>query len=212
MSCSTPRIVAYLTLVLASFTVAEGALAAVGGLSGGALFSFGRSSPVQTVQAGECWNENGPDGPGYYPCGDSGGGGPVVGPAIRRTDRHGAGGVNPSPNATPVSPGLAGVHGPGEAAGAHVNAPASPGLTGGAGVHGPGEAAGAHVGAPASPGVSGGVAAIPHIAAPASRGPAGVGAVPAGGAAPHIGAPATPGLAGVHGVGGGGGVGGVGHR
>ena len=40
------------------------AAAGVGAVGGGALSAFARPSPVQTVQAGECWNENGPDGPG----------------------------------------------------------------------------------------------------------------------------------------------------
>jgi hypothetical protein len=197
----TSRLVACVALAWASFVVADGAKASVGGLSGGALFSFGRSPLVQTVQAGECWNENGPD------AGASGGS--VVGPGIGRPERRDLGGVV-SP-AAPASPGLAGVHRPGEAAGAQVGAPTSRGLPGSAGVHGPGEAAGAHVGAPASPAVPRATASIPHIASPASPGPAGVGAVHASGpavaAAPHIVAPVSPGLAGVRGVGGGGGVG-----
>jgi hypothetical protein len=204
----TSRLVACVALAWASFVVADGAKASVGGLSGGALSSFGRSPLVQTVQAGECWNENGPDGPGYYPCDAGASGGSVVGPGIGRPERRDLGGVN---SAAPASPGLAGVHGPGEAAGAHIGAPSSRGLPGSAGVHGPGEAAGAHVGAPASPVVPRATASIPHIASPASPGPAGVGAVHASGpavaAAPHIVAPASPGLAGVRGVGGGGGVG-----
>lgn len=172
------------------------AAAGVGAVGGGALSAFARPSPVQTVQAGECWNENGPDGPGYYPCGD-GGGGPIVGPSIGRPDGHGAGGVSPSP----ASPGLAGVHGANGATGGRVGAPASPGVAGSA-------PAAPHMAAPASP--VGSAPAASHIAAPASPRPAG-----AVGAA-HIGAPASPGLAGVHGVGGGGGgavpAGGIGRR
>jgi hypothetical protein len=248
----TLRIFAYLALALACFTVADGAEAGVGAMSGGALSSSAHGSPVQTVQAGECWEQNGPDGPGYYPCGDGGGGGPIIGPAIRLHHRHGvlvahpqaanpvysgaparrlgAGGAVPSPGlrgvgapaygaggvhsapglhpgAAPVSPGLAGVHGLGEAAGAHVGAPALPGLTGGAGVHAPGSAAIPHISAPASPGVAGGIGA-PHIGAPVTPNLAGVHAPGAAGV-PHIGAPASPGLVGggVHGVGGGGGIG-----
>ncbi len=209
MPRSTPRAVACFSLALASFTVAGGAEAGVSGLTGEALSPFAHLSLTRTVQAGECWEQNGPDGPGYYPCGAGEGGGPFISPAIRRPDRHGVGGVGASPHLAPVSPGLAGVHGPGEAAGAHVGAPASPGVIGGAGVHGPGAAAVAHVRAPASPGIAGAAAAAPHIAAPAAPAPVGFGAVHAGGAvgAPHIGAPAAP-LAGVHGPG----ASGVGHR
>jgi hypothetical protein len=244
------RILAYLALALMSFSLTDGAEAGVGAISGGALSSSAHVSPVQTVQAGECWEQNGPDGPGYYPCGDGGGGGPIISPAIRRHHRHGvrvahpqaanptysgaparrlggggvpspglrgvdapaygAGGVHSAPGlhpgAAPVSPGLAGVHGPGEATGAHVGAPVSPGL---AGVHGPGSAAIPHISAPASPGVAGGAVGAPHIGAPVSPNLAGVHA-PGSAAVPHIGAPASPGLAGVHGPVGIGG--GIGHR
>ena len=133
------------------------AAAGVGAVGGGALSAFARPSPVQTVQAGECWNENGPDGPGYYPCGD-GGGGPIVGPSIGRPDGHGAGGVSPSP----ASPGLAGVHGANGATGGRVGAPASPGVAGSA-------PAAPHMAAPASP--VGSAPAASHIAAPASPRP-----------------------------------------
>jgi hypothetical protein len=183
MTRSTSRAVAYLTLALACFTVA-GARAGAGSIGGGTLSPWARLSPFETVQAGECWEQNGPDGPGYYPCGDGGGDGSIIGPAIRRRN----------------APGLAGVHGPGEATAAHVGAPASPGL---AGVHAPGSAAIPHVSAPASPGVAGATGA-PHIASP---GLVGVHA-PGSAAIPHISAPSSPGLAGVHGVG----RGGVGHR
>jgi hypothetical protein len=240
------RILAYLAVVLPCFTVADGAAAGVGGISGGALSALAHRSPVQTVQSGECWEQNGPDGPGYYPCGDGGGGGPILSPAIRLHHRHGAQsgrvgasgvpsahlrGVGASGSgaasvhtstgiqggAPAVSPGLAGVHGPGEATGAHVGAPVSPGVVGAqhvgqpvspslAGVHAPGSAAIPHISAPASPGVASGAIGAPHIGAPVSPGLAGMRA-PGGGAVPHIGAPASPGLAGVHGVGGGGGIG-----
>ena len=117
----------------------------------------------------------------------------------------GAAGVHAPPGlrhgAVPVSPGLAGAHEPGEAAGAHVGAAVSPSL---AGVHAPGSAAIPHIGSPASPGVTAGAA--PHIGAPVSPGWAGV-HTPSAAAIPHIGAPVSPGLAGVHGVGGGGGIG-----
>jgi hypothetical protein len=227
------RVLACLALALACFTVPDGAKASVGAMSGGVVSPFAHLSSVQTVQSGECWEQNGPDGPGYYPCGDGGVGGPIIGPAIRLHHRHGVTVAHPhasnpvypgapsrrvgaAPNfhsgAAPVSPGLAGVHSVGGATGVHVSAPASPRLTGGAGVHGPGQATGAHVGAPVSPGLAGvhapGGAVVPHIGAPVSPVPIGVGSVHAGGAVggPHIGAPAALGLAGVHGVGGTGGA------
>jgi hypothetical protein len=237
MSRSTPRAVVYLALILACLTAA-GAKAAVGGLSGGALSSFAHGSPVQTVQSGECWEQNGPDGPGYYPCSDGDGGGPSLSPAIRRHHPQGvvvahphasnrtysgapSGRVSPSGAVgssgsrgvgAPASPGLAGgagVHGPGVATGAHIGAPVSPGLAGG---HAPGGAV-PHIGSPASPGVAGSGVGAPHISAPVSPNLSGVHAL-VGAAVPHIGAPASPGLAGggVHGVGGGGGFGGIGHR
>ncbi len=103
MPHSTLRILACLAPALACFTVAAGAEAGVGAVSGGALSSVAHESPVQTVQSGECWEQNGPDGPGYYPCGD-GGGGPIVGPAIRRHHRHGV--IVSHPQATnPIHPG-----------------------------------------------------------------------------------------------------------
>jgi len=153
------------------------AAAGVGAIGAEALSAFARLSPVQTVQAGECWNQNGPDGPGYYPCGD-GGGGPIVGPSIGRPDRHGAGAVSASPGASPVTPGLAGVHGGNGATGGHVSAPASPGVAGSTAA----ATAVPHIAAPASPGAAAGAVGTPHIGAPASQGLAGVhGAVPAGG-------------------------------
>jgi hypothetical protein len=198
MSRSTPRALVYLTLILACFTAA-GAKAAVGGLSGGALSSFAHGSPVQTVQSGECWEQNGPDGPGYYPCGDGGAGGPILSPAIRRHHPQGAVVAHPHASNRTHSGAPSGRVSPSGGVGSSgsrgVGAPASPGLAGGAGVHGPGVAAGAHIGAPVSPGLAG-----VHA--------------PGGAAVPHIGSPASPGVAGggVHGVGAGGGFGGIGHR
>jgi hypothetical protein len=162
MSRSIPRVVACLTLALACFIPVDGAVAGVGAVSGGTLSSFAHSSPAQRVQAGECWEQNGRDGPGYYPCGD--GGGPVINPLP----------PNPAYSHAPARRLGAGATPPG----LHGAAPVSPGL---AGVHGPGEAAGAHVGAPASSGVPG-VTAAPHIAAPASPGSVGP---PSGGSSPH---------------------------
>jgi hypothetical protein len=77
-----PRSLASVALALGCFTLVDAAKASVGDLSGAAQTSLGRYSPVQTVQAGECWNENGPDGPGYYPCGAGASGRSVVGPGI----------------------------------------------------------------------------------------------------------------------------------
>jgi hypothetical protein len=225
MRRSTSSSVAYLTLVLTCFTVA-GAEAGVGPLSGAAFSPLAHSSTVLTVQAGECWEQDGPDGPGYYPCGSGSGGGPIVGPAIGLRGRPGvivappraansgrvgaSGGVSSAHergvrtsasgaagvHAAPVSPVLAGVHAPGGATAAH-GAPVSASL---AGVHAPGGVAAPHVGSPASPGVAGGRVAAPHIGAPASPSLAGVHATGSA-AIPHIRAPAAPGLAGVHGVG-----------
>jgi hypothetical protein len=219
------RILACLAVVLPCFTVADGAAAGVGGVSGGALSAFAHRSPVQKVQSGECWEQNGPDGPGYYPCGDGDGGGPILGPATRLHHRHGAI-VSHLHAANPVYPGaqsgrvgasgvpsarLRRVGASGSvAAGVHASSgiqggasPVSPGL---AGVHGPGSAAIPHISAPASLGVAGGAIGAPRIGAPVSPGLAGLHA-PGGAAIPHIGAPASPGLAGVHGFGGGGGIG-----
>ncbi len=74
---------------------AGSAEAGVGGLSGGALSLVGPfivrpNSP----DGGDCWYDNGSNGPGYYPCGDEwnngfGGAAPIIGPAIRRHHRHG---------------------------------------------------------------------------------------------------------------------------
>ena len=86
------RVLACLALALACFTVPDGAKASVGAMSGGVVSPFAHLSSVQTVQSGECWEQNGPDGPGYYPCGDGGVGGPIIGPAISTPSspwRHG---------------------------------------------------------------------------------------------------------------------------
>jgi hypothetical protein len=218
----TLRILAYLELALG--LLASDAEAGVGDMSAGTLSSFPHLSPVQTVQSGDCWYDDGPNGPGYYPCGDGlGGGGPVVGPALRRHHRHGIIVAHPPapnsgyPGAATITPGFAGggFHSLGggnfhqfhNAGVPHVGAPVSPGFAGAGGFH------------------PGGAIGTPHIGAPASLGSAGVGTFHAGGGlgAPHIGAPASPGLAGggFHGVGGGGvfqggggafGQGGIGHR
>jgi hypothetical protein len=219
MSRPTSRVLACLALAAASFSSAH---AGVGEMSG-AVPSFGRLSPVQRVQdAGDCWYDNGWDGPGYYPCGsewNSGSGGfapvaPIIVPAVPRRHRHAVVVAHP-PAAKPIYPGAPAFgavgggnfhqfHGVGVS---HFGAPVSPGFTGAAGFH------------PA------GAIGTPHIGAPATPGFAGVGGFhPSGGVgAPHIGAAASPGFAGggFHGVGadgafqGGGagfGQGGIGHR
>ena len=69
MSHSASRVLAYLALALASFTVADGAGASVGGLSGAALPSLERLSPVQSVQfsRSNCYYDDGWNGRGWYP-------------------------------------------------------------------------------------------------------------------------------------------------
>jgi hypothetical protein len=222
MSRLTLRIFAPLALLA---PLAGSAEASVGDSSGGALSSFGRLPPVQTVQySGDCWYDNGSNGPGYYPCGNEwsnglGGGGdvsPIVGPAIRRHHHHGVI-VTHSQARNPVYPGApsrrlgVGVPSPGLRGGG-----AAPAFAGGSRFHQFG-AAGVHT----SPGLHAGAATVfpgfvggglhgiggatgVHIRAPASPSFAGVGTFHAGGmGAPHIGAPASPGFAGggFHGVG-----------
>ena len=107
MSRWTLRILAPLALLA---PLAGSAEAGVGDSSGGALSPFGRLSLVQTVQyGGDCWYDNGANGPGYYPCGDEwnnalGGGAPIVGPAIRRHHRRGVVVAHPQAQ-NPVYPG-----------------------------------------------------------------------------------------------------------
>jgi hypothetical protein len=235
----TLRVLTYLGLALA--LLASDAEAGVGDMSGAGLSSFARLSPVQTVQySGDCWYDNGWNGPGYYPCGNEwnsgfGGAGPVgsiIVPAVRRHHRHGV--VVARPQSKPVYPGA-----PSARLGAGVHSGAAtvtPGFAGGAFHGGIGggnfhqfHSAGIpHIGASASPGFAGvgtfhpgGAIGTPHIGAPASSGFGGVGTFHAGGGlgAPHIGAPSSPGLTGggFHGGGvfqGGGafGHGGIGHR
>jgi hypothetical protein len=110
MSRPTLRILTYPGLALA--LLAGDAEAGVGDMSGGALSSLAYLSPAQTVQyAGDCWYDNGWNGPGYYPCGNEwnsgfGGAGPVgpiIVPANRRHHRHGVVVAHPEPK--PVYPG-----------------------------------------------------------------------------------------------------------
>ncbi len=192
--------------------LAGSAEAGVGDSSGSALSSFGRLSPVQTVQyGGDCWYDNGSNGPGYYPCGDewnsglggAGSVGPIIAPAIRRHHRHGVFVAHPKV-LNPVYPGA-----PSRRLGAGVPAPD---LRGG-------------VVAPALAVVHGFVnlAQPAFIRRPVStpalrRSPAGLPAADSmaalaaailhqfhGSGVPHIGAPVSPGFAGgggLHGLGG----------
>ena len=70
MSSSTLRILGYLALALSSFAVADGPPRRA--LSGSDFASFGRLSPVQTVQFGgsNCYYADGWNGRGWYQCGD----------------------------------------------------------------------------------------------------------------------------------------------
>jgi hypothetical protein len=231
MSRWTFRILAPLALLA---PLASSAEAGVGNMSGGALSSFGRLSPLQTVQyGGDCWYDDGWSGPGYYPCGNEwnsglGGAGPVapsVVPAIRRHHRHGTSvGYSQAPNK--VYPGVRasrrlGAGGVPPSVGLRAGGPVSPGVArggfygdlGGGAFHHFHSAGIPHISAPASPGFIGGGghglggATGVHIGAPASPTFASGGAFHAGGGigAQHIGGAASPGFAG-GGFHGGGGV------
>jgi hypothetical protein len=193
---------------------ASGAEAGVGESGGSALSSFGRLSPAQKVQyGGDCWYDNGWNGPGWYQCGNEwnnglGWVGPFgsngfVGAAIRRHHHHGVGvGHSQAPNnlyrGVQPSQGLgAGAVPP--SAGLRAAAPAfgaGPGFRrfGAGGVH-------------ASPGVQiGGAPLSPGIAGAGFQGLTGGSRFHGGGIGiPRIGAPASPGFAaagGLQGLGG----------
>ncbi len=222
MSRSRLRVLAYLALASALFV--SGAEAGVGANSGGAFSSFGRLSPVQTVQdGGDCWYDNAWNGPGWYQCGNEwnngfgsvGAADPFVGPAIRRHHRHGVVVLHPwAPS--PVYPGAPSRRlGAGAVphSGLHPAAPAfggAPGFRrfGSSGVHTP---PGLHAGAqPTSPGAAGGgfrsgfgglhqfhAAGVPHIGAQASPifgGGSGLHGL-GGVTGAHIGPPASPNFA-----------------
>ena len=219
MSRPTLRLLTCLAPALA--LLASDAAAGVGGTSGAALSRFGHLSPAQTVQySGDCWYDNGWNGPGYYPCGNEwnsgfGGVGPIVVPVIRRRHRHPVVVARPQPP-KPIDPGGS-----------------SPGLgDGGSGVNpgwrrfGPGGAPpNFHPGAATvTPGLAGGGfrgglnggdfhqfhnVGVPHIGAPASPGfTGGDGLHGLGGATGvRIGGPASQGLAGAGTFHAGGGVG-----
>jgi hypothetical protein len=220
MGRPTLRIFAYLALAVAP--IGGGADAGVGDTAGGAVSSFGRLSPVQTVQSGDCWYDNGWNGPGYYPCGNEWNSrpdvaepvAPIIIPAFRRHHRHSV--VVAHPQAPkPIYPGAPSVRlGAGAPAiGASAvspgwrrlgagGAPVSPNFHPGAATVTPGFA-----GSGFYRGLGGGNfrqfhnAGIPHIGAPVSPGFAGAGGFHPGGAigTPHIGAPASPGFAGAGG-------------
>jgi hypothetical protein len=205
MSRQVLRLLTYLALAFA--LLASDAEAGVGDTSGGALSSLGDLSPVQSVQyAGDCWYDNGWNGPGYYPCGNewnngfvgAGPVGPIIVPAIRRHHRHGVVVAHPEPK--PIYPAApyprlgAGVP-PGQFHGS-ASAPA----IGASGVS-PGWRRLGGGGARVSPNFRRGAATVTH-------------SFPGGGfhggfggnfhqfhnaAIPHIGAPVSPGFAGVGG-------------
>jgi hypothetical protein len=223
MSRWTLRILGYVALALAAFAVADGAEAGVGDRSAGALSSFGRLSPVQTVQfgGGNCYYADGWNGHGWYQCGNEWNDGfGWIGPfnlntfggsAIRR-HHHGVV-VSHPPALNPVSPrlepprrlgarGAPAFHTFGGASGLHRygagGVPTSPNFRAGAATVSPGFAGGGFHG-----GLGGNFhhfhgAGVPHIGAPVSPGFAGGnGFRGLGGAAGvHIGAPASPSFAG----------------
>jgi hypothetical protein len=228
------RILGYVALALAAFAVADGAEA---GLVGSALASFGRLSPVQTVQfdGSNCYYADGWNGHGWYQCGNEWNDGfGWIGPfnlntfggsAIRR-HHHGVV-VSHPPALNPVSPrlepprrlgarGAPAFHTFGGASGLHRygagGVPTSPNFRAGAATVSPGFASGGFQG-----GLGGNFhhfhgAGVPHIGAPVSPGFAGGnGFRGLGGAAGvHIGAPASPGFASVGGFHSGGGFHGLG--
>ena len=222
MSSSTLRILGYAALALSSFAVANGAEA---GVMGGALASFGHSSPVQTVQFGgsNCYYADGWNGRGWYQCGDEWNDGfGWIGPfnlntfGGSATRRHHQNVVVSHPRApNPVYPrlepprrlgarGAPAFHTFGSAPGLHRfgagGVPTSPNFRAGAATVSPGFAGGGFHG-----GLGGGNfhhfhgAGIPHIGAPVSPGFAGGGGLHGLGGATgvHIGAPASPSFAGV---------------
>jgi hypothetical protein len=224
--CILVYLLVYLTLAAAPFGIAD---AGVGDMSGG-VSSSGRLSLVQTVQSGDCWYDNGWNGPGYYPCGDewnsrpdvAGSAAPIIIPAFRRHHHHA---VVAHPQARnpiyPVAPS------PGPRARPSVFGGASGQRRfGAAGAHTPNFRPGA---ATVAPGFAGGGfhsglgepnlhrfhgAGVPRVGGPVSPGLAGAGVHGFAGAGrfhgggfgvPHIGAPASPGFmggAGLHGLGG----------
>jgi len=202
------RRLAYFTLALTSIDMGD----AVAGMSGGALSASRKLAPVQTVQSGDCWYDNGWNGPGYYTCGDEWNSrpegaapvAPIVAP-FRRRHRHGVVVAHPhavnrihpaAPSVGPRAgaPAFGGVLGPRRfgAVGARV----SPNLHPGASAVAPGSAGIFHSGA------SGNFHrfhnAGPHIGPPVSPRFTGSGGFHLGAATgiSRIATPASPGLAG----------------
>jgi hypothetical protein len=231
MSSSTLRILGHVALALSAFAVADGAEA---GMIGSDFASFGRLSPVQTVQfgGGNCYYADGWNGRGWYQCGNEWSDGfGWIGPFNLNTfggRRHRHGVVVSHPRAlNPVYPrlepprrlGASGVpafHTFGSAPGLHrfgaSGVPTSPSFRVGAATVSGGFAGGGFHG-----GLGGGNfhqfhgAGVPHIGAPVSPDFAGGGGLSGLGRATgvHIGAPASPGFVGVgdfHGFGDAGGV------
>ncbi len=219
MSHPSLRVLAHLAVALASIGIAE---AGVGAMSGGAFSSLRHFAPVQTVQSGDCWYDNGWNGPGYYPCGDEWNSRPdgptssIIIPAFRRHHRHAAVVEHPqarnpiysgapSPGLRAVAPvfgGASGQHRFGAAGAPTPNfhpgaATVTPGLAGGRFHSGLGEA-NLHQ-------VHG--AGVPHGGGPGLAGAGRFHGADLG--VPHFGAPASPGFtggAGLHGLGGASGV------
>jgi hypothetical protein len=219
MSHWTLRVLALLMLAYPPF--ANEAEAGLAGQAASALASFGRSSPVQSIQlGGDCWYHDGWNGPGWYRCGNEWNSGlgwigpiaPFFAPAIRRHHHHRYGAANanhwgphnPHQGVRPFErPAVRAPHPP---AGPHASAPS---FGAGSGLrrfgHGGFQVSPRlHGGAPTAPQGAGGRfhgfaggghfhggAGGPRMRAPASPGIAG-GAV----RLPHIGAPATPGFGG----------------
>jgi hypothetical protein len=208
MSSSTLRILGYVALALSAFAGADGAEAA---LLGSTLASFGRSSPVQTVQFGgsNCYYADGWNGRGWYQCGNEWNDGfGWIGPfnlntfggsAIRR--HHHDGVVASHPRAlNPVYPRLEPPR--------RLSAGGAPAFHtfGGA----PGQRRFGAGGVPTAPNFRAGAATVsPGFAGGGFHGGLGGGNFHhfhgAGVGVPHIGAPVSPGFAGgggLHGLGG----------
>jgi hypothetical protein len=209
MSHSVLRVLAYLALASAPFAVADGAAANVSDMSGGALSSFSRLSPAQTIQFGSsnCYYAEGWNGRGWYQCGDQWNDGfGWIGPfnlntfggaAVRRHHPH-TFAVSHPPAANPVYPRLEPSRRPGAG-----GAPAFHTFGNGPGFRRFGAA-----GVGASPNFHARAATVtPGFAGGGFRGGLGGGNFYQfhGAGVPHIGVPLSPGFAGgggFHGLGG----------
>ncbi len=220
MSHLSPALRVLVLVALASLPFANGAEAGLADNAGSALSSFGRFSPLQTVQyysfddADYCWYDDAWNGPGWYWCGDEwdsgyGWGGPYGwngwggGYLIRRHGRHGMGVWHSGPpkvyRGVQPSQGLR--------AGGAGQFPLPSGPLGRRNFgHGPGASSGLGAGGVrAAPGFpAGGAPVSPGFTGSESHGRSGGSFYRFGGAgAPHFDAPASRGS-----VGGGGGFGG----